>query len=223
MKKLSFTILSCLFGLGLMAQSSSSSAADLKTPQWQVGLVASEVIIPSIAIDASMAITEKQHIGIRVSRPYYQSFNESDLYQRTIWAFKGGFFHKIFIPLDNYDMFTFRHGVRFGYSKLEFDATVWDPYQSNGNTFLEYRDVSFTDQPFSLGYEALIGWQNSYKNLFFEVYFGLSYEYLENASELQAPQYKGETYSLDYLGPGYEYDSGIRPVMGLVIGLTDAY
>lgn len=209
--------------LSLMGQNLRYSESDPDTPEWQVGLVVSEVIIPSIAIDASMAITDRQHIGLRIARPYYQSFNESDLYNRTVWAFKGGFFHKIFLPLDNYDLLTFRHGVRFGYSELEFDATVWDPYTSNGNTFLEYRDVTFTDQPFSLGYEALIGWQNNYKNLFFEIYFGLTYEYLENASELQAPQYKGDNYSLDYLGPGYEYDSGIRPVMGLVIGLSDKF
>lgn len=223
MKRLALFSLLLACSLGLRGQDLRYPESNPDFPQWQIGLVATEIIVPSFTIDASMAVANRQHLGIRLSRPFYQSFNESDLYQRTNWAFKGGFYHKIFIPLDNYDLFTFRHGVRFGYSSLEFDATVWDPYQNLGNTFYEYRDVSFVDNPITLGYEALIGWQNSYKMFYFEVYFGLSYEFIQNTAELKAIEYKGENYSLDYLGPGFEYDSGLRPVLGLVIGLTDRY
>tara|TARA_B100001115_G_C15845842_1_gene426085 strand:- start:1044 stop:1721 length:678 start_codon:yes stop_codon:yes gene_type:complete len=225
MKRLITILLISLLGYSMMAQNDGTEKdkKDIPTPEWQIGLVVTDIVIPSISLDASIEVAPRNHIGIRLASPQYQSFSDYDLYQRSNWAFKGGIYHKVFMPLDEYDMFTFRHGIRFGISELEFDATVWDPYQNNGNTYLEYRDVSYSDQPISLGYEIMAGWQNNFKSLYFEIYFGLSYEFINNASDLKAVEYKGEDFSLDYFGPGYEYNSSIRPIMGLVIGLTDPY
>jgi len=222
MRSVLILCLALISGFRLMAQGSMSTE-EPSTPNWQVGLVASEIVVPALSLDASVGFMPGQHIGIRLSRPYYQSFDESDLYQRVNWAFKGGVYHKIFVPINKYDMLTIRHGARFGFSDLAFDATVWDPYTNLGNTFYEYRDVTFNDQVITMGYELLGGWQSSYRSFYFEIYGGLSYEFFLNSDELTVFDYKPSDFSLDYFGPGYEYNSGIRPVLGLVIGLTDPY
>ena len=221
MRVFTFTLLLFLGGQLLLAQEQDSPFDYTKRlPKWQVGLVATDVIVPALTIDASFQLKDRHHIGLRLSNPFYQSFYEGDLYQRTNWAVKGGLYHKVFFPLSEKDILTFRHGLRFGASELAFDATIWECYERFGNTFMEYRDVSLSDRPISLGYEALIGWQDNYGAFFFEVYFGVTYEFIQNRSDLLAPEYKGDSYSLEFNGPGYEYDSGIRPVLGLVLGLT---
>lgn len=192
-------------------------------PAWQAGFVATDMVLPALSLEASFQLEGRHHLGVKLSRPFYFSFYDDDLYNLTNWAFKGGLFHKIFFSPNNIDMLTFRHGLRAGISDLSFSATSWVPYEQFGSTRLEYRDVSFSDQPISLGYEILLGWQSSYEVFYFEMYFGISYETFINEADLLAPDYKGDYYSLSYFGPGYEYDSGVRPVLGLVIGLTDPY
>lgn len=225
MKYFAIALLSLALGFSANAQSMGASKDSIKgrLPDWQVGMVVTDVIIPALTLDGSFRVVNNHYLGFKLSTPFYQSFNEEDLYNRTNWAFKGGVYHKMFFPLSEQDVLTVRHGVRFGVSELEFDATAWEEYDRFGNTFMEYRDISLSDQPISLGYEALIGWQDNYEYLYFEVYFGLAYEFIQNRSDLLAPEYKGDYYGLDFHGPGYEYDSGIRPVLGLVLGFTDPY
>lgn len=201
----------------------TSSNETPRIPAWQVGIVFTDIVVPAISIEASLQMQGRHHLGIKISRPYYSSFNESDLYNTTNWAFKGGVHHKIFFSPNNIDKLTFRHGLRAGISDLSFSASAWVPYEQYGTTRLEYRDVNFSERPISLGYEVLLGWQTNYGAFYSEMYLGLSYETLINSADLLALDYKGDYYSLDYFGPGYEYDSGIRPVIGLIIGLTDPF
>lgn len=206
----------------ISAQTAYDLEAENNLPAWQVGLVVTDLVVPAITLDASFKVYRNQYLSFKASSPFYQSFSENDLYQRTNWAFKGGIYHKIFSTLNEFDMLTFRHGIRMGIADLGFDATAWEPYDRFGNTFYEYRDISLNDQLITMGYEVSLGWQDRFDQLYFEVYFGLSYEVIINEADLLAPEYKGEDFNLDLNGPGYEYNSGVRPILGLILGITDS-
>jgi hypothetical protein len=223
MNKIYAIIVSLFLGCGLMAQGPEIPQKRMEIPDWQLGIVITDFAVPAFTLDANIRIQNKHHIGLRLSAPSYQSYDTEDLYQSTVWALKTGVYHKIYMPLNRDDMLTFRHGFRFGVADLQFNADLWQPFERNGNTFLEYQDVTFTDRALSLGYEIMVGWQSHYKFLFYEIYFGATFETIINEEQLTVLDYKSPAAGTNFNGPGYEYQGSFRPVLGMVIGLGDSY
>ncbi len=206
----------------LKGQSEEAPTEGLVVPDWQIGIVGSDVAVPALTVDGSIQISGIHHLGLRFSRRFYQSFNSRSLYQRTNWAYQGGLYHKMFVPVSDQDMIVVRHGARFGVSEFEFDAMAWDSYQEYGNTFLEYREITLQDQPITMGYEVTLGIQSYTKIIYFEAYFGFAYQTIINKPELLVQEYKSD-YDLGLLSPGSEFDYNFRPVVGLVIGFSKNY
>ncbi len=219
MKYLSIIFLSILTGLGLFAQ--GQSEAEFETPFWQGGIVVTDIAVPAFSAEASFRVSPKQHIGLRMSLPSYQSYYEEDLYQSTNWGVKATLFQKFFFGYTSSEAFTLKHGPRIGMVDLYYETEAWISSQRYGNTVYTYEEVSGNDQNLVLGYDLQIGWMSRNGRLFYEVYGGVVFEQIVNTESMSVLEYRNaEEASLEYLGPGYEYQGALRPVIGVLIGLS---
>lgn len=219
MKRLAF-IIAILSGFTSQAQTSDETL-DI-VPDWQIGLVVTDVVIPALTIEGSVKISPRQHLGLKLSLPSYQSYFDTDLYQGTNWAFKGQVFQKIFLPYKENRTVILKHGPRVGLSDLSYTAETWVESERFGNPVYTYEEITGNDRNITLGYEVQLAWMSRHDWIYYELYLGLAYEQVINPESMSVLQYRDpEQASLEYWGPGYEYNGVARPILGVIIGINN--
>lgn len=210
-------ILSILIALSLKLSAQEKNLA----PDWQVGLVYSDLIIPAITIDYQQAIDHRNQWGARLSVPFlFQNLageNYEELYYSQNYAYRLGLFHRYFFSSSTLDQIHLRHGVRFGHYDLNYQEQGWIPFEDNGNTYYEWTTRDDNEEVLMLGYELIVGWTEMYTNYYFEYYAGLSYQNIINYNDLKRP--KDQAYNPSLLDEGGTIFTGVRPIVGLIIGL----
>lgn len=212
-----------LYFLASQAQAQNFSIDSLKTKYWELGLVASDILAGALSVDFSMAIAKNQVIGLRstITNDYYV-YNYSRFYDGANYLYRGGVFHKIYLPQERNRNITIRHGLCFSLSEYYSQREEWIEFNNLGNTQYRLGLVDFEDRHVSVGYELLIGLQQSYRSKFFlEYYVGARYLELVNTnseyynlSELKA--------DANYYSDGNPFDiysNNVRIVVGFVVGL----
>ncbi len=222
MKKL--ISLLALYSLLLSAVSAQDvNSQFLKSRYWELGWVASDVLVGALSIDLAMGIADNQAIGLRstITNDYLNN-HYSNFYQGANYVYRGGIFHKIYFPSRHNRKVTFRHGPRYSISEYYTQSEGWIEFNRFGNTQYRLGTVEIEDLNIELGYELSVGLQQRFNNMFFiEYYAGLKYMELvrTNSSTYSIQELKaGNNYSESYF-LNSSYPENVSLIVGLVVGL----
>jgi len=218
MKKLNTLLALSLIVLQLSGQALEKSA--FKPSLWEIGWVSNDIFIGAFSTDVAMGFFENQAIGIRttITNDYFLN-NFEGFYDGANFVYRGGIFHKIYLPLRRDRQLILRHGPRISVSEYSLQTEGWVSFENFGNTQYRLSAIDVVDQNIELGYELILGLQQHYNRLFFlEYYVGLTYMDLVSTNSTQ--------YSLSELRESNNYyyypdvfPNNIRLVFGFVIGL----
>jgi len=219
MKNLLSILVFCLFAS--QAQSQFFNIDSLKTKYWEIGWVASDILVGTFSADLAIGIAKNQAIGLRTSltQDYFNNDYRS-FYQGSNYIYRGGIFHKIYFPTRRNRKVTLRHGPSYSISEYYGQEEDWIEFNRFGNTQYRWGSIDFEDRNIELGYELMVGLQQSYNSIFYiEYYVGLRYMELVNTN---SSKYNiGDLKAINDYRDGFLFDlypNNTSIVLGFVMG-----
>lgn len=216
MKKLAILSLS-LICFNAFAQEPKNS---FQPYSWEIGWLVSDATIGAFSADVVMGLNQTHSIGIRNTfTEDYFNLNYQYIYDYANYVYRGGIFHKMYIPTYRNRSLTLRHGLRYEISEYSLSKEEWIGFQNNGNTQYRLGERIITDQNIRMGYELIAGLQAEGNTLpfFIEYYLGLSYMRLVSTNSTEFSMQEIESGSNDYTDL-YPSDH-LRVLVGVVIGI----
>jgi hypothetical protein len=155
MKKLFFLL--ALIGV---SQVQAQNLGDSAIHRWQVGVVLSDLSLPSLSLEANLKLESGQEWGLWLSLPGMWSDPEGSDYDGLNYGMELGLHHRWRWRNRNPHGFFLKHGLRYGQYEPFYQSTGIYPDQENGLDVLRFDERRYYETILKLSYVVCLALQD---------------------------------------------------------------
>lgn len=155
------------------------------TPRFQLGFYPSDLVVSLVSVDGGVHLHRRHVAGMALGLATASNLEELEKFN----SFSSGFvlrpYHKYYLESKPQGARAYlRHGPRFSRFRYAYRSPEWVPFQRNGLTFLRYDTVARSESSLNLGYDLIVGTEQTAGAFFWDVFAGLGFRKALREDEL---------------------------------------